>query len=76
MAKGFLMARAKVATVLACATLALGVGASEYADDWGPAVGTAMLPIMAADQTGTPRDLASLAGEKGLLLFMVRSADW
>jgi len=28
------------------------------------------------DQHGAERDLANLAGERGLLLFVVRSADW
>ena len=69
------MARGRLATTLASAALALGA-AADYQDDWGPAVGTPMLEISAADQTGTVRDLASLAGERGLLLFMVRSADW
>ena len=69
------MARGRLATALASATLALGV-AADYQDDWGPAVGTPMLAIEAADQTGAVRDLASLKGERGLLLFMVRSADW
>ena len=69
------MARGRLAIALGSATLALGV-AADYQDDWGPAVGTPMLAIEAADQTGTVRDLASLKGERGLLLFMVRSADW
>ena len=69
------MARGRLATALASAALALGA-AADYQDDWGPAVGTTMLAIEAADQTGTVRDLASLQGERGLLLFMVRSADW
>ena len=66
----------RLATALAGGLIAMSVGASEYEDGWGPAVGTPMLPISAADQTGTMRDLGSLTGERGLLLFMVRSADW
>lgn len=47
-----------------------------YSDQWGPAVG-ARLPLLAADdQTGSPRALADLVGRKGLLLVLVRSADW
>ena len=69
------MARGRLATALASAAMAIGV-AADYQDDWGPAVGTSMPAIAAADQTGTVRDLASLQGERGLLLFMVRSADW
>ena len=68
--------RRNAAVALGSAALAVSAGASEYEDAWGPAVGTAMLPIAAADQTGAVRDLASLTGERGLLLFMVRSADW
>ena len=70
------MVRGKLVIASVCAGLALTVGATEYEDAWGPAVGTTMLPIAAADQTGTERDLASLTGKRGLLLFMVRSADW
>ena len=47
-----------------------------YAEEWGPAVGS-QVPVLAAnDQSGTARTLDNLAGEHGLLLFMVRSADW
>ena len=55
-------------------------GSSAFADDyiagWGPGIGSAMPVLQASDQTGTPRDLASLTGKKGLLLFVNRSADW
>ena len=49
--------------------------ADEYADAWGPAIG-AMVELAAADETGTPRTLADLSGDKGLILFLNRSADW
>lgn len=62
--------------VLATAAVALPVGASEYQDAWGPAVGTAMPAVSAPDQSGERRDLADLAGKRGTLLFVVRSADW
>ena len=52
------------------------VGASEYQETWGPPVGAEMPAIAALDQSGAPRDLANLAGARGTLLFMVRSADW
>lgn len=66
---------------LAVATLALGavaapVGANEYQAQWGPPVGAALPAIAALDQAGEARQLADLAGERGTLLFMVRSADW
>ena len=45
--------------------------------DLGPAVDSKVPDIgMPPDQTGTPRSLASLMGEKGLVLFFFRSADW
>jgi peroxiredoxin len=45
--------------------------------EFGPAVGAAAPPIgTPPDQSGTPRSLASLMGERGLVLFFVRSADW
>ena len=51
-------------------------GWSDYRDDWGPDVGS-VLPMLAAnDHTGASRTLENLAGERGLLLFLNRSADW
>lgn len=50
--------------------------AQEYAEQWGPAVGSAIPVLNAPDQTGQIRDLQSLSGEQGLLLFLNRSADW
>ena len=45
--------------------------------DLGPAVNAKAPDIgMPADQSGKPRALASLMGEKGLVLFFFRSADW
>lgn len=63
---------------LACLASALaGVAwADDYAESWGPPVGTAAPAIEAADQDGTTRDLASLCGERGVLLVLSRSADW
>ena len=45
--------------------------------DLGPAI-NAKAPDIGTppDQTGTPRPLASLMGEKGMVLFFFRSADW
>jgi hypothetical protein len=48
----------------------------DYAKQWAPPVGTAMPMLMAPDQSGAARNLQSLAGEQGLLLFLNRSADW
>ncbi len=57
------------------ATSPIGTG-EQYQDAWGPPVGSALPSIAARDQADEPRDLASLSGERGLLLFAVRSADW
>ncbi len=50
--------------------------AADYAESWGPPVGAAAPAILAEDQEGIKRDLASLAGKNGLLLVLSRSADW
>ena len=50
--------------------------AGDYAQSWGPPVGSAAPAIMAEDQDGATRDLDSLAGGNGLLLVLSRSADW
>ena len=50
--------------------------ANDYADSWGPPVGSAAPSILAEDQSGAARSLDSLAGANGLLLVLVRSADW
>ena len=49
---------------------------SEYAHDWGPAIGSRLPVLEAPDQTGKIRTLDDLSGEQGLLLFLNRSADW
>jgi hypothetical protein len=47
------------------------------ADDLGPAVGTKAPDIGAPlEQSGKPRTLASLQGDKGTVLFFFRSAAW
>lgn len=66
--------------VLTGLLIALGfvgaVAADEYNDQWGPAVGSELPVLEAYDQAGKLRTLADLSGERGLLLFMSRSADW
>ena len=44
--------------------------------DFGPAIGESIEFGTLSDQTGTGRDMASIAGENGLVLMFVRSADW
>ena len=48
----------------------------EYTANWGLPVGSPAPAIDAPDQSGARRSLDSLAGERGLLLFLTRSADW
>ena len=67
------MARGALAVAAVAGSAA---GASEYADSWGPPVGAALPAIAALDQHNAERNLANLRGERGLLLFAVRSADW
>jgi hypothetical protein len=45
-------------------------------DRRGPPVGSAAPAFRLADPTGRERTLADLAGEAGLVLLFVRSADW
>jgi peroxiredoxin len=42
----------------------------------GPAVGSTLPAISASDQTGAQRAVASLSGERGLVLAITRAADW
>lgn len=65
---------------IAALFLALGLAAPALANpayDLGPAVG-AKVPAIGTpqDETGMPRTLESLAGEKGTVLFFFRSAAW
>ena len=63
---------------LACTLLALtGVAfADDYAQSWGPPVGTTAPAIAAEDQDGVTRNIDSLVGERGVLFVLSRSADW
>ena len=42
----------------------------------GPEVGAQLPAFRLRDQQGRARDLKSLLGKNGLLLYFVRSADW
>lgn len=71
------------AFILAFAAFALGLltyAPSSRANpdfELGPAVGAKVPDIgKPLDYTGAPRTLGSLMGEKGLVLFFFRSADW
>ena len=65
----------RIAAVAALGALAVA-GHAAYQDDWGPPVGAPLAAFDVPDQTGARRDLAGLAGERGLLVFFVRSAEW
>jgi hypothetical protein len=60
----------------AAVVVSVGAGSADYVDQWGLPVGQPAPPVEAPDQTGVVRDLASLSGENGLLLFFNRSTDW
>jgi hypothetical protein len=49
---------------------------AEYADAWGPGVGSTAPMLSALDQDGNQQDLESLKGSKGLLFIFNRSVDW
>jgi peroxiredoxin len=65
-----------VATALLALT-ALLASAHARAAEPGPQVGDPFPHALAApDQSGRPKTLESLMGEKGVVVFFVRSADW
>ena len=51
-------------------------GESQYADDWGPSIGTTAPLLAATDQAGNQQDLATLSRQNGLLFVFNRSIDW
>ncbi len=63
------------AVLLGAVTASIAL-ADDYADGWGPALGSPMPLLEAPDQTGASRTLEDLSGDQGLLLFLSRSADW
>lgn len=69
---------AALTVILGLSILALAIPASANpAYDLGPAVGSKVPTIgMPQDETGKPRALETLAGEKGTVLFFFRSAAW
>jgi len=56
--------------------LSHGGYAADYADKWGPEVGSSSPILDAPDHAGTIQRLSTLAGENGLLLIFNRSVDW
>ncbi len=71
---------ARLHTLLALLLLVLSPALTAQAQEfvWAPtlAVGSPLPPIDAVDQNGERQTLASLAGEKGLVLVLSRSFDW
>ena len=73
----FAIVRAIAWAFVLALTLSGSLSLSASADELGPPVGAKLADIgTPPDQTGTPRTLSSLMGEKGLVLFFFRSADW
>ena len=64
------------ALAVVAVVVAGGALASDYQAAWGPPVGAPLPVVTAPDQTGETRRLTDLAGPRGALLFVVRSADW
>ena len=64
------------ALAVVAVAVAGGAVASDYQAAWGPPVGAPLPAVTAPDQTGETRQLTDLAGPRGTLLFVVRSADW
>ena len=63
--------------LITIAVLLLGLAFSADAQELGPRIGTRTPQIgTPLDQKGTQRSFQSLMGEKGLVLFFFRSADW
>ena len=61
----------------ALALLALGSLSASGAEDFGPRIGSTAPPIgEPLDSSGKARPLASLMGEKGVVLVFYRSAEW
>ena len=48
----------------------------EYTENWAPSVGVSLPALSVKDTKGTSVDFDDLAGERGLLIFFVRSTNW
>jgi peroxiredoxin len=67
----------KFAAIIFLSLLAAVPALANPAYDLGPAIGSKVPSIgMPQDETGKPRSLESLMGEKGMVLFFFRSAAW
>ena len=48
----------------------------EYTKNWAPAIGSSLPALEVKDTGGETPGIADLTGEKGLLIFFVRSTNW
>lgn len=48
----------------------------EYTKNWAPAIGASLPMLSVKDTSGETPDFEDLSGEKGLLIFFVRSTNW
>jgi peroxiredoxin len=63
--------------MVALCTVAVSLRSASGAEEFGPRIGSAAPQIgEPLDAAGKPRSLASVMGDKGLVLFFYRSADW
>ena len=65
----------RVPYVLSLLVASLAV-AAEYSDEWGPPAGTHIPAGGFTSHIGETRTFRGLMGDKGLLIFFNRSADW
>ena len=60
-----------------CLTAGVGVAASDWQDNWGPAIGSELPELAVKDTEGNDRDIEDLTGDnEGLLIFFVRTSNW
>ena len=48
----------------------------EFTKDWAPAIGSSLPPLSVKETSGLTPVFDDLTGEKGLLIFFVRSTNW
>lgn len=48
----------------------------EYTKNWAPAIGASLPALSVKGTSGETLDFEDLSGEKGLLIFFVRSTNW
>ena len=48
----------------------------EYTKNWAPSIGALLPALSVRDTSGETLEFDDLTGEKGLLIFFVRSTNW